>query len=73
MLNKALLKSIMVANNDTAQNLSKEMNISEQTFSYKINEKDGKEFGASEIGFFIRRYNLDPNKLVEVFFNQKVS
>lgn len=72
-MNKNLLQSFMVKNGDNGIILSKEMDISQQTFSAKINEKDGKEFTQSEINFLIERYNLKPNEVVDIFFKNEVS
>lgn len=72
-MNKKLLQSFMVKNGDSGIILSKKMNISQQTFSAKINEKNGKEFTKSEINFMIERYNLKPNDVIDIFFKREVS
>lgn len=72
-MDKSLLQSFMVKNGDTGIILSKEMGISQQTFSAKINEKDGKEFTQSEIDFFIERYSLKPEEVIAIFFKKEVS
>lgn len=68
-MNKQLLQSHMVKNGDNGILLSDSMNISQQTFSNKLNEKDGKEFSKSEIDFFVKRYKLKPKDVIEIFFN----
>lgn len=73
MLNKALLSSKMALNCDTGKTLSLSMGISQQAFSQKLNEKDGKEFGKSEIMFFIERYHLKAKEVMDIFFATEVS
>lgn len=72
-MDKNLLQSHMVKNGDNGIILSKEMGISQQTFSAKINEKEGKEFTQSEIDFLIERYKLKPKEVIDIFFKSKVS
>lgn len=71
-MNKALLKSIMTLNNDTYKELAECLGISTPSVSNKMNEK-GTEFKLSEIAMIKKRYNLTPEQLLEVFFNEKVS
>lgn len=73
MLNKNLLLSHMAKRGDTGIILSNLMNMSQQTFSAKLNEKDGKEFNKTEINFFINRYDLNPDEVFAIFFTSKVS
>lgn len=73
-MNKELLKSIMVLNNDTNKDLAMFLGITEQSVSNKINEtplSSGKkaEFKQGEINKIRERYNLDAEKLEAVFFN----
>ena len=67
-MNKELLRSIMVLHGDTGRSLSGFLGITEQTFSVKMNEKDGNEFNKTEISKIKSRYALTPEQLVSIFF-----
>jgi len=62
------LKSIMVLNGDTGEILAKAIGISPQTFSAKLNEKNGSEFTQSEINTIRERYKLSPEDVEMIFF-----
>ncbi|WP_412304012.1 hypothetical protein [Hungatella sp.] len=47
--------------------------MARSTFSAKINETKGAEFTQGEIASIKRRYSLDANVVVEIFFTQDVS
>lgn len=72
-MDKRKLKSIMTYNCDTQADLAKYLGISNQTFSRKINEKGGSEFGSTEIRLIKSKYNLYPEEIDEIFFNKLVS
>lgn len=67
-MNSTLFRSIMVLNNDTNKSLAEFFGISEQTVCNKINEK-GTEFKQGEIAMIIKRYNLTPEQIRDIFFN----
>lgn len=67
-MNKALLRSIMVLNNDTNKDLAEYLDISEKSVSDKINE-NGTEFKQSEISAIKKRYSLSDEQTTAIFFN----
>jgi len=67
-MNSTLFRSIMVLNNDTNKSLAEFLKISEQTVCNKINE-NGTEFKQGEIKKIIKRYNLTPEQIKNIFFN----
>lgn len=72
-MNQLKLRSIIVLNGDTNGSLAKHLQIAEQTFSSKINEKNGSEFTQGEITKIKEKYNLCAEEIDGIFFNQKVS
>lgn len=70
-MDKSALKSKMVLYNDTGITLAKILNISETTFSSKLNGKA--EFTRSEIAKIKERYNLSAEEIDYIFFNQQVT
>lgn len=72
-MNKTLLASIMLRNNDTQSTLAKAMNLSLSRFNAKINERKGAAFTQPEMAFIIRRYRLTNDEAVEIFFAKKVA
>ena len=67
-MNSTLFRSIMVLNNDTNKSLAEFLGISEQTVCNKINE-NGTEFKQGEMKMIIKRYNLTPEQIRDIFFN----
>lgn len=67
-MNKNALKAKMVLHGDTGATLSEALGISRQTFSAKINEKDGAEFTQGEISIIKTRYSLTPDEISNIFF-----
>ena len=72
-MNKLKLESVMRLYGDTGTSLAKYMGISRSTFSAKINEKNGGEFTQGEISSIIGKYSLDPNDVMSIFFDNKLS
>ena len=72
-MNKLKLKSFMALHGDTLEKLSKQLGITPQRLSAKINEYKGAEFTQSEIGVIKKRYDLSAEEIEEIFFGQKVS
>lgn len=66
-MNKELLKSVMALFGDTNSSLADYLNISEQSFSNKINE-NGTEFRKREISKIKVRYGLDSDMVDRIFF-----
>jgi plasmid maintenance system antidote protein VapI len=56
-MNKLLLRSFMVLNNDSNKSLAEYLGISEKSVSDKINER-GTEFKQSEISAIKDKYSL---------------
>jgi hypothetical protein len=67
-MNKQLLRSIIVLNQDTYATLAKYLDISERSFASKINE-DGTEFKQSEISKIKEKYSLSDEEVVNIFFS----
>lgn len=72
-MDKSKLKSLMALNNDTGKTLSEYLDVSEQTFSMKMNEKDGREFTKPEIEKIAKRYSMTAEQVISVFFTSIVS
>ncbi len=67
-MNKALLMSQVVKNNDTQATVAEAMGLSASRLNAKINEREGAEFTQAEIQFFIDRYRLSPEEVSAIFF-----
>ncbi len=65
-MNKSGLRAKMVVNNDIGITLAKALNITESTFSSKLNGKA--EFTRSEIAKIKERYNLSAEEIDSIFF-----
>ncbi|MBC6133892.1 DUF739 family protein [Listeria booriae] len=72
-MNTQKLKSVIALNGDTQSKLAKEVGLSEQRLSCKINEKNGAEFTQSEIATIKRLYSLKAEDVDSIFFNHFVS
>lgn len=72
-MNKNLLESIMKVYGDTGTSLSQFLGMARSTFSAKINETNGAEFTQGEIAKIKLKYDLDAEKVDEIFFDSKVS
>lgn len=72
-MNKEKLRSIIVLNGENQNVLSLFMGITPQSFSGKINERNGAEFTQSEIKLIKDRYNLTAEEVDEIFFSYFVS
>lgn len=72
-MNKLKLESVMRLHGDTGTSLAKFLNIARTTFSAKINETNGAEFTQSEISMIRKKYNLCPDDVIAIFFNENVS
>lgn len=70
-MNKAMLKSVMAAFEDTQATLSAAMGLSLSRFNAKLNERDGAAFTQAEMAFIIDRYKLSNDEAMAIFFTQK--
>lgn len=67
-MDKALLRSIMVLHGDNDKSLAEYLNISDRSFSSKINE-NGSEFNKREISAIIKKYSLTDDLVMRIFFS----
>ena len=67
-MNKNMFVSKMKLFGDTQQVLADALGLSLSRLNAKINETDGAEFRQGEIKFFINRWNLVPEEVVQIFF-----
>lgn len=67
-MNKNMLRSIMVLHDDTNAKLADYLGITQNRLSAKMNEWNGAEFTQSEIRKIKERYELDAEKINEIFF-----
>ena len=72
-MNTAKIKSVMALHGDTSAVLAGAIGMSPQTFSAKINERNGAEFTQGEISKIKERYSLSPEEVDLIFFGEKVS
>lgn len=72
-MNKLKLESVMKLHGDTGTSLAKYIGMARPTFSAKINETNGAEFTQGEIAKIKDKYDLTPDEIIEIFFDQKVS
>ena len=68
-VNKNLLKSKMVLNNDSNKTLASKLNITEGSMSNKINSKN--KFTPEEMNFIREDYNLTDVEFIDMFFKNK--
>lgn len=71
-MNAALLKSIIVKNNDTQERLAKYLGISLSNLNAKINGKTA-SFRQSEISAIKNRYSLAAEEVDSIFFAAEMS
>lgn len=67
-MNTKELKVEMMRHDETGKILAKALGISEVSFSFKINE-NGSAFTRPEIEIIAKRYNLTPERVVEIFLS----
>lgn len=60
-------------NGDTQGELAKMMGVTRATLSNKMSEKNKASFTQPEISFIKERYNLSPEEVDAIFFDEKVS
>lgn len=71
-MNKKLLKSKMVLFGDSIITLATILKVSRPRLSAKINTWNGAEFNQSEIEAIKIRYELTPDEVIQIFFNESV-
>lgn len=71
-MNKALLRSFMVKNNDTQATLANALGISLSNLNAKINGKTA-SFRQNEIAAIIDRYRLNSAETEAIFFSEELS
>lgn len=73
VINRKLLKCKQVLHGDTDSTLAAALEMTPQTFSLKVNEKQGAEFTVGEMKGIKIRYNLSNEEFTNIFFASKVS
>ena len=68
-VNKNLLKSKMILNNDSNKTLDSKLKITEGSMSNKINSKN--KFTPEEMNFIREDYNLTDVEFIDMFFKNK--
>lgn len=68
-VNKNLLKSKMILNNDSNKTLASKLKITEGSMSNKINSKN--KFTPEEMNFIREDYNLTDVEFIDMFFKNK--
>lgn len=72
IVNKQLLKGLIVQYDGTQLALAEAMGLSLSRLNAKINENNA-DFTQNEIAFIKNRYNLTNNQVVDIFFSAEVS
>ena len=67
-MDKALLRSIIVLHQDTYETLAEYLQISKRSLISKINET-GTEFKQSEISKIKKKYDLNDEEVISIFFS----
>lgn len=72
-MNSKMLRSVMILNGDTNQTLAEALGIHPATMSAKLNSTNGAEFTQGEMAIIRKRYNLENDQFVSIFFSDLVS
>lgn len=72
-MNSKMLRSVMILNGDTNLTLAEALGIHPATLSAKLNGTNGAEFTQGEMAIIRKRYNLENDQFVAIFFNDLVS
>lgn len=67
MINKAIMRSVMVRHSDTQEKLAEALNLQISGLNARINGKV--DFRAREIAKIRDRYNLTSDEVMEIFFD----
>lgn len=70
-MNKSMMKSVIVRNNDTQEALAQALNLPQSAISNRINGKI--DFRVSEIQRIRKRYKLTAQETEDIFFDGAVS
>ena len=70
-MNKSMMKSVIVRNNDTQAALAQALNLPQSAISNRINGKI--DFRISEIQCIRKRYKLTAQETEDIFFDGAVS
>ena len=68
-MNKRLFESKMKLYGDNQGDAAAAIGVSESTFSLRLNQVNGCQFKQNDIRIYIKRYNLTPEELIEIFFS----
>jgi len=68
-MNKRKLESIMKLRGFNGADMASFLGIARNTFSVKVNEKNGAEFTQTEISILKNKLNLSIEEVDEIFFN----
>jgi len=71
-MDKRRLRAQMALHGDNDTSLARYLGIARSTFSAKLNENE-REFTVREISQIMRRYSLNAEELLAIFFENKVS
>lgn len=63
-----MLVSKMKLHGDRNEDVAKYLGITYQSYSYKLNGTNGKQFTCNEIRLIKIRYNLTPEEIDAIFF-----
>ena len=66
MTNTLKLRALLIENNLTSEDVAKELGISKQSFSMKLNNK--REFKSSELNKLVVLLNLTDKDFLPIFF-----
>jgi hypothetical protein len=72
-MQKHIFEAEMKLHKDTGATLSRDMKMSQASFSAKKNGTNGAQFNQGNIAFFKKRWNLSAAKIDEIFFTDEVS
>lgn len=72
-MDKRRLRAQMALHGDNDTLLARYLGIARCTFSAKLNESNNREFTAREIQQIKRRYSLNAEELLAIFFEDEVS
>ena len=70
MTNTLKLRALLIENNLTSEDVAKELGISKQSFSMKLNNK--REFKSSELNKLVVLLNLTDKDFLPIFFANRV-
>ena len=70
-MNKALMKSVIVRNDDTQTSLAAALGLPASSLNNRLNGKV--DFRVSEITLIRKRYNLTAEEVTDIFFDDSVS